>query len=548
MTDNIYRLVADETTMRRPGKEIRAHSYDSASEIASLVDQSVDALIEACAPVFKRSHRLIMLLWEERIIDENQIVQIPSIVNMTVDMLDYTLNKNGVAKYFIKKRGRNGEPDRFDGMGAPERMLRRMAGTGHWKFDILAGLIHCPTMRSDGSLILNKGFDAATKIYAFWDGKLNMPQIAETPTKDDAKQALQLFVDLLAGFPFVDKKRLDETVAIAAIITPILRVAFDHAPLFLILSHQSGTGKSFMQDVISTIVNGQRCPVVNDNGDTIEMEKRLSTFIMEGMPVIALDNLTHDLEGSMLCQMVTQRAIKVRVLGKSEAREIQWPGTILANGNNIRVVGDLVRRTLTSNMHTPEERPETRKFKFNPVHDVLANRGKYIAAALTIARAYQLAEDKVELPGYAGFDGWSNFVRAPLAWLSLPDVVDSQEQSRREDPIRSNVLELMQHWKDQLGFDESFTAAQIISKAIDAGWDSDFYDVLKRLAGSSNQQINSRRLGMWLTSIHGQVHVVNFEETQNGKKINITKRMRIEVDNKTINKYKLVIMKEEQQP
>jgi putative DNA primase/helicase len=523
MTDNIYRLVADETTMRRPGKEIRAHSYDSASEIAFLVDQSVDALIEACAPVFKRSHRLIMLLWEERIIDENQIVQIPSIVNMTVDMLDYTLNKNGVAKYFIKKRGRNGEPDRFDGMGAPERMLRRMAGTGHWKFDILAGLIHCPTMRSDGSLILNKGFDAATKIYAFWDGKLSMPQIAETPTKDDAKQALQLFVDLLAGFPFVDKeKRLNEAVAIAAIMTPILRVAFDHTPMFLILSHQSGTGKSFMQDVISTIVNGQRCPVVNDNGDSIEMEKRLSTFIMEGMPVIALDNLTHDLEGSMLCQMVTQRAVKVRVLGKSEAREIQWPGTIIANGNNIRVVGDLVRRTLTSNMDTKEERPETRKFKFNPVHDVLANRGKYIAAALTIARAYRCAGDRTELPGYAGFEGWSTFVRAPLFWLGLPDIVDSQEQSRRDDPIRSNVLELMQHWKEQFDLNMPYTAAQIIAKGLDCGWNSDFYDVLKRLAGSANQQVSSKRLGSWLTGIHGQIHddhcIELVNESKNGNK------------------------------
>jgi putative DNA primase/helicase len=529
MTDNIYRLVADETTMRRPGKEIRAHSYDSASEIASLVDQSVDALIEACAPVFKRSHRLIMLLWEERIIDSNQIVQIPSIVNMTVDMLDYTLNKNGVAKYFIKKKGRNGEPDRFDGMGAPERMLRRMAGTGHWKFDILAGLIHCPTMRSDGSLILNKGFDAATKIYAFWDGKLSMPDIAQTPTKADAEQALQLFKDLLKGFPFLGE--LDKVVAIAAIMTPILRVAFDFAPLFLVLSHQSGTGKSFMQDVVSTIVNGQRCPVVNDNGEIVEMEKRLSTFIMEGMPIIALDNLTHDLEGSMLCQMITQRAVKVRVLGRSESKEIQWPGTIIANGNNIRVVGDLVRRTMTCNIDTAEERPELRKFTFNPIHNILSNRGKYIAAALTIARAYRAADDKpTTISAYAGFEGWSEFVRAPLIWLGMPDPLNSQEQSRREDPVRSSVHELMEQWGIHLEFNIAYTAAQIITKATDHAnannWQSEFFDVLMRLAGVSRYQISSRRLGNFLMSVKGQVHG----------------GLRIEATTGNINKYALVAM------
>jgi putative DNA primase/helicase len=528
MTDNVYQLVADNTTLRSPQKEIRVHAYDSASEVAAIADQAVNALIEANVPIFKRNHRLIMLLWEERTID-NQLVKIPSLVSLNVGMLDYSLNKNHVAKFYIKRKGRQGNPDTMELIGAPDRMLRRIVDVGHWKFSVLEGLTRCPTMRPDGSLLFNKGFDEATKIYAFWDDQLMLPMISETPTKEEAEQALKLFKNLLAGFPF--KSDLDQAVAIASIMTPILRVAFDHAPLFLVLSHQSGTGKSFMQDVISTIVNGQRCPVVNDNGDTIEMEKRLSTFLMECTPIIALDNLTHDLEGSMLCQMVTQRVVKVRVLGKSEAREIQWSGTIIANGNNIRVVGDLVRRTLTCNMDVLQERPELRKFKFNPVQDVLTNRGKYIAAALTIARAYRLANDQVELPAYAGFDGWSNFVRAPLKWLGMPDIIKSQEQSRREDPIRSNVLELFQHWKKELGLNTPYSAAQVIAKAAQ-NFGSDFEDLLTRLAGASNRQISSRRLGNWLMSIHGQVHVCEKEN------------MRLDVDAQTINKYKLVLLKE----
>lgn len=531
-TDNVYRLVADETTLRRPNKEIRIHSYDAGAEIASIVDQAVDALMEANMPIFKRNHRLIILLWEERTIAFGQKIQVASIKPANIGHMDYTLNKNGVARFFIKKKGRGGAPDTMEPFGAPERALSRILDVGHWKFHTLDGMIHCPTMRPDGSLLLQKGFDRASNTYAFWDDKLTMPSVALWPTKDEAQAALQLFIDLLAGFPF--KNALDRAVAIAAIMTPVLRVAFDHAPAFLVLAHQSGTGKSFMQDVIVSIAHGQKCPVINDTGDSIELEKRLNSSIMKGMPIVALDNMTHDLEGSMLCQMITQHAVSVRVLGKSEMRDIHWLGTVIANGNNVRVVGDMVRRTLTCNMDAPQVQPETRTFAFDPVECILADRGKYINAALTIAKAYHISESKVKLASFGGFDGWSRFVREPLVWLGMPDPVKCQEQLRREDPGRGNARELMQGWRQWVPLDKFYTASQIAALAPPG---SEFEDLLQRMAGGANRQINSRRLGMWLTSIHGQVH-----EVHSPTDVTDVKTMRIELDNRDINKYKLVVL------
>jgi putative DNA primase/helicase len=502
--DNVYRLVMDEPPTPRPSKQIRMWQYDPCAEIARIVDESMDALMEANIPVFKRNFRLQMAIWEERTTSDDTTVQVPAFVPVDTPMLDYTLNKRDVAIYYAKKKGRSRQDDHFERVSAPERVLRTIVNTKHWKAPLVIGMIHCPTMRPDGSLILHKGYDAATKFYIFWDKKLAMPQIANNPTKPDAQHALQSFLDLLVGFPFV--KELDKAVAVAAIITPILRAAFDSAPLFLILSHQSGTGKSFMQDVISSIVNGQYCPVVNAHGEMIEMEKRLSALLMEGMPIIALDNLTKDLDSSLLCQMISQRAVKVRVLGKSEMREIEWRGMLVANGNNVRVCGDLVRRTLTANMSVPEsERPEQRQFKFDPVRYILADRGKYIAAALTLARAYQLATDKPALPGYAGFERWSNCVRAPLIWLGMPDVLDSQEQSRHDDPVRSTVLELMDHWQQRFGLNTPRTAAEIVAAA-NQEWDSEFHALLMQLAGIGTRQLSSRRLGHYLMTIHGQVN------------------------------------------
>ena len=54
----------------------------------------------------------------------------------------------------------------------------------------------------------------------------------------------------------------------------------------------------------------------------------------------------------------------------------------------MQVVGDLVRRVVRCQMDANSERPETRKFKGNPVDLVLVDRGRYIAGALTVVRAY----------------------------------------------------------------------------------------------------------------------------------------------------------------
>ena len=89
--------------------------------------------------------------------------------------------------------------------------------------------------------------------------------------------------------------------------------------------------------------------------------------------------------------------------------------TVYANGNNIRVVGDLVRRTLTVQLDANQEEPEKRTFGFDPVERVKANRGKYLAAVFTIVRAYMAAVcPSVQVEA---FENWSRMARHPLVWL-----------------------------------------------------------------------------------------------------------------------------------
>ena len=218
--------------------------------------------------------------------------------------------------------------------------------------------------------------------------------------------------------------------------------------------------------------------------------------------MVSLDNLSNDLESDLLCQMVERPLVRPRILGKSEVPECEWRGTTCATGNNITVVGDLVRRTFICNLDAVTEQPETRVFKNDPIAMVMANRGKYVAAALTIGRAYICTDEKVKCPPLGSYGSWSRFVREPLLWLEQDDPIKSIEQARKNDPKRGAAQRLIDQWAEHLGYDKAYKTIEVINAAKDA----EFYDLLLEHAGNARREVDTRRLGTWLRQIKGKVH------------------------------------------
>jgi putative DNA primase/helicase len=70
----------------------------------------------------------------------------------------------------------------------------------------------------------------------------------------------------------------------------------------------------------------------------------------------------------------------------------------IANGNNVTIGADTVRRTLQIRLDANAENPETRTFARDPVAEVLADRGPAVAAVLTVARAYRVGGMPGKLP------------------------------------------------------------------------------------------------------------------------------------------------------
>lgn len=111
-----------------------------------------------------------------------------------------------------------------------------------------------------------------------------------------------------------------------------------------------------------------------------------------------------DLGGDALCQIIERPVVEIRILGKSELVRIESRSTVFATSNNLGVVSDMTRRVLRCRLDPKRERPELRRFRWRPVAAVLADRGRYVAAALTVVRAYVAAGMPGRAPRLASFE------------------------------------------------------------------------------------------------------------------------------------------------
>ena len=195
-----------------------------------------------------------------------------------------------------------------------------------------------------------------------------------------------------------------------------------------------------------------------------ETEKRIAGLLLDASPIASIDNVNGELGGDLLCQALTQPQVRIRRLGGSDLAEIECRTTLFATGNGLRVRGDMVRRTLLCSLDAGVERPELRAFGTDPVDTVLSDRGAYVAAALTLVRAFMLS-GAPRLRPLGSFRAWSDTVRSALVWLGCADPCETMETAREEDPELEQLRALMAAWDRVFPDADRLTARAVISAA-----------------------------------------------------------------------------------
>ncbi|MEW5772480.1 MAG: hypothetical protein AB1916_03050 [Thermodesulfobacteriota bacterium] len=372
------------------------------------------------------------------------------------------------------------------------------ARKGRWRVPVLRGVVTCPTLRWDGSLLTVPGYDEATGYYLTGGLHVDVP---EAPRQVDAAAALDFLRGLLVGFSFVSE--VDEAVALALLLTAVARPAVASTPIVNVSAPVRGSGKSTLVDIAAVLATGRRAAVLSATGNAEELEKRLVGCLLSGDPLVSLDNLNGQLASDLLCQASTAEAVKLRPLGGSGQVEIENTTLWTANGNNLIVSGDLARRALLCRMDPGVERPEERTFAFDPIIRAREHRAVYVSAALTIMRGYVVADRPgMGLTPFGSFEVWSSLVRAALVWAGAADPCASRAAVLDEDPEAARLRTLLSAWWEQYG-NTPKTVREIIGAA--QVLDSPLCEPLGEIAADGSARFNTQRLGLWLRRNMGRV-------------------------------------------
>lgn len=485
------------------GSEVAARReiFVDPDRMAAVVDQSEAALASCDVPIFSRGGSLVRLVEDE--VDGTKGRKVKALRFKDLDRA-FTVDVLSKCARFYKKDRRRKDGEVY--IPPPGQVADAiLARDGYWRLPPIAGVSLSPIIRRDGSIADRPGYEPENRLYIAVDAKL--PAIPDRPTRADAAAAKRVLDELLAEFPFVGS--VDRSVALSALLTAPLRPSMQGAPLHAFRAHTPGTGKSYLSDLPSMLATGRPAPVISSGWNVEELEKRLGSVVLAGRPICVIDNVNGELGGDFLCQVTERTMVEPRILGQSKSPEMPCGTFFMANGNNLVIKGDMTRRTVLCNLDAGVERPELREFKGNPIEAVAGDRGRYLAAVYTIARAYMRSGERVKVPTIGdSYADWSRMVREPLVWLGEVDPVDSMEALRNEDPVLSDLRELLEIWESKLGIGDRYTAAQIAAFACEqfnGDWVyPEFRDLLLRIAGDKGT-INTRKLGNWLQSRNGRL-------------------------------------------
>jgi len=197
-------------------------------------------------------------------------------------------------------------------------------------------------------------------------------------------------------------------------------------------------------DVTALVATGRPMAVTTCPKDDDEFRKRITSIALAGDQLVSIDNIGSALGCASLDAALTATVWKDRVLGSSEmTSEMPLRATWFGTGNNVTLLADTARRTAHIRLETKHENPEEREgFQHPDLRTwVLSNRGRLLAAALSILRGYVASgRPDQRLKSWGSYEGWSDLVRSAVVWCGLADPGLTRQELRRTADQDANAL------------------------------------------------------------------------------------------------------------
>lgn len=394
-------------------------------QLNDLTTQALNAIQQANDPpaIFVRAGTLVRVVR-----DENGLPKIEPF-----DRVRMRCRLSEVANFFTLRKGENGyEPV---GTNPPLSLAENVIAQTTWELPSLAGIARAPILRQDGSICVEPGYDPASKLIYCPDAQLALTPIPEYPDSNEVQACVDILLNLTSDFPFTDQPSRANALAIlfSLLMRPVIN---GHVPLAIIDAPVQGTGKTLLVTALATIAVGsvasESIPS-RDNDD--EWRKKITSIMLAGWPFVLLDNIPDNttIDSPSLAAALTSDEWADRLLGRNDAIRLPSKAVWAATGNNLRVTGDIPRRSYSIRLDANAERPwERTTFKIKGlIRYALANRGDLLSAALTVIRAwYTNGKPSATVPMLGGFEEWASTVGSVLAFAGIDGFLGNLDRTQ----------------------------------------------------------------------------------------------------------------------
>ena len=355
--------------------------------------------------------------------------------------------------------------------GKPVTLPERVASlyldmVGDWDLLPLVAISTAPILANDGTIQTTTGYQTASGVYCCNIPELNL---SAKPTLAEAEAALRTLRQAFRSFPFADAARsmengvdvvdldrpmgYDESAFVCGLLTAICRQSLWLAPGLLLNAPSisgAGTGKGLLVRSISLVAYGLLARPFPPGNDRHEMDKRLVAEVIQGNPLLFMDNINGlTLKSDTLASFLTERPSQVRILGRSQMVQLELASFFALTGNGLVLSEDLARRFVCVELDARCEDPEQRSFPPGFLEDIGRRRSELLAAGLTILRWGRQNTATIKRGRALGsFEDWGVWVRDPLRALGCRDPVDRINELKARDPERQRVVSLFAAWHE----------------------------------------------------------------------------------------------------
>ncbi|MBV5269320.1 MAG: PriCT-2 domain-containing protein, partial [Afipia sp.] len=205
------------------------------TKLPEMLDHAESAMLAAGVPLYRMGDRLVHPVRTEADSSDADSVRrkAGSLTVHEVSALRLREFMIESVPFYTVKNGKKGDATRVR-FAAPMMLANHYLARGdRWRVPVLNGVIETPTLRGDGTLLEDDGYDPASGLLLD-KGGVEYPTIPDEPTREDAESALALLKEPFKDFPFVKNAKgesASHSVMLSAVLTGVVRRTLHSAPM-----------------------------------------------------------------------------------------------------------------------------------------------------------------------------------------------------------------------------------------------------------------------------------------------------------------------------